>query len=219
MTKDEFKTKVLPVIKRIAEARGYGAYYKAIAAQAACESNYGKSTLSSKWFNYFGMKAAKSYKGQVVDMTTKEEYVKGELTTIKATFRAYANLEAGINGYFDFIESYKRYQNLKKATSNEDYIEKLKADGWATSSTYVSTLTSIMKGMFGNENSVVVPVVQSDLSGSDELRRVALDVIRGKYGNGSVRRLRGFTRERKRTFLFRRKVLMYLQRKSIANTS
>ena len=192
MTKTEFQKNVLPVIKRVAEARGYGKFYQAIASQAACESNWGKSTLSSKWHNYFGMKAAKSYKGQVVDMTTKEEYVKGELTTIKATFRAYASIEAGINGYFDFIESYKRYQNLKNATSNEDYIEKLKADGWATSSTYVSTLTNIMKGLFANESNTAdtAGAVRPGVSDHNDLHAVALDVIRGKYGNGSVRRLR-----------------------------
>lgn len=192
MTKAEFQKTIVPVIKETAERRGYGAFYKAIAAQAACESNWGKSSLSSKWHNYFGMKAAKTYKGQVVEMTTKEEYVQGQLTTITATFRAYKSLREGIEGYFDFIESYKRYQNLKKATSNIDYIQKLKADGWATSSTYVSTLTNIMKGMFfeDEDGNFVPSPVQSDVSVSDELRRVALDVIRGKYGNGSIRRIK-----------------------------
>ena len=192
MTKVEYMKKVGSVIKEVATARGYGKYYKAITAQSACESNWGKSGLSSKFNNYFGMKAGSGWKGQVAELVTREEYVKGELTQVKAKFRCYPDLVSGINGYFDFIESYKRYQNLKNAKDDEDFIKKLKSDGWATSSSYVETLTKIMKGMdFGDESSIApVSPVQSDVSANDVIHRVALDVIRGKYGNGSIRRLR-----------------------------
>ena len=191
MTKTEFLQNVLPVIKRVAEARGYGKFYKAISAQAACESAYGKSSLASKFYNFFGMKATKSYKGKVVDMKTREEYVQGQLTTITATFRAYASIEAGINGYFDFIESYKRYANLKSSASDDQYIERLKADGWATSSTYVTTLKKFKKEMFadGEPEQISIHVVPV-ATATDDLEKVARDVIKGKYGNGSVRRLK-----------------------------
>lgn len=138
----DFKTEVIPMIVKVAKERGYK-YPSAIIAQAACESAWGKSSLAYKYFNYFGMKCGSSWKGKSVNMTTKEEYSVGTLTTIKDNFRAYDNLEAGINGYFDFIQM-SRYQNLKQATSPEDYITKLKNDGWATSSTYINTLTKIM---------------------------------------------------------------------------
>ena len=192
MTKQEFLTNVIPVIKRVSEQRGYGAFYKAIVAQAACESAYGTSSLSSKFYNFFGMKATKSYKGKVVDLKTREEYVQGKLTTITATFRVYASVEAGINGYFDFIESYKRYANLKSSASDDEYIERLKADGWATSSTYATTLKKFKKEIFKDEGSGIVPVnsVQPSVSDDNVIYRVAQDVIKGKYGNGSVRRLR-----------------------------
>lgn len=191
MTKAEFMKTVVPVIKRVAENNGYGKFYKAISAQAACESNWGKSSLASKWFNFFGMKAGTSWTGKVAELKTKEEYTKGQLTTITAKFRAYNSLEEGIQGYFNFIERNKRYNNLIKATDDLDYITKLKADGWATSSTYVTTLSNILKGMkFDESVSVAVPVVQPSVSDGDELYRVAQDVIKGKYGNGSVRRLK-----------------------------
>ena len=191
MTKTEFMKTVVPVIKRVAENNGYGKFYKAISAQAACESNWGKSSLASKWYNFFGMKAGSTWTGKVAELTTKEEYTKGQLTTIKAKFRAYNSLEEGIQGYFNFIERNKRYNNLIKAVDDLDYIAKLKADGWATSSTYVTTLSNILKGMkFDESVSVAVPVVQPSVSDGDELYRVAQDVIKGKYGNGSVRRLK-----------------------------
>lgn len=142
MTRNDFVTNVIPRIVYIAKAKGYK-YPSAIIAQAICESNWGTSSLSSRYYNFFGMKCGSSWKGKSVNYKTKEEYKVGELTTIKDNFRAYNSIDDGILGYFDFIQM-KRYQNLKEATSPEDYIQKLKDDGWATSSTYVKTLTNIL---------------------------------------------------------------------------
>lgn len=142
MTKSDFVTNVIPRIAYIAKQRGYK-YPSAIIAQAICESAWGTSSLSSKYYNFFGMKCGSSWKGKSVNLKTKEEYKVGTLTDITACFRAYDSIDDGINGYFDFIQK-TRYLNLKDATSPEDYIQKLKADGWATSSTYVNTLTNIL---------------------------------------------------------------------------
>lgn len=142
MTKQDFINNVIPVIVKVAKQKGYN-YPSAIIAQAICESAWGTSGLSSKYYNFFGMKCGSSYKGKSVNMKTKEEYTPGTLTTISDNFRAYDTIEQGVNGYFDFIQM-TRYQNLKQATSPEDYITKLKNDGWATSSTYITTLTNIL---------------------------------------------------------------------------
>ena len=160
MTKQEFINNVIPVIVRVAKEKGYK-YPSAIIAQAACESAWGTSGLSSKYFNFWGMKCGSSYKGASVNMKTKEEYTVGTLTTISDNFRAYPNIEAGVRGYFDFIQM-TRYQNLKQATSPEDYIIKLKNDGWATSSSYINTLTNILNTndlkKYDNTNIPVQPV-------------------------------------------------------------
>lgn len=186
MTKSDFMTKVVPVIISEALARGYK-YPSAIIAQAACESNWGKSQLSAKYHNYFGMKCGSKWKGASVNMKTKEEYTKGTLSTIRDNFRAYDSLEAGIKGYFDFIDC-TRYKNLKIATSSKDYITKLKNDGWATSSTYISTLWKIVEGnnltKYDNTKGVttdVIPEIKSN-------QKIAEEVICGLWGNGSVRR-------------------------------
>ena len=142
MTKNDFVQNVIPRIAYIAKQKGYK-YPSAIIAQAICESNWGTSSLSSKYYNFFGMKCGSSWKGKSVNLKTKEEYKVGTLTTIKDNFRVYDNVDAGIEGYFDFIKM-TRYQNLNEATSPEDYITKLKNDGWATSSTYINTLTNIL---------------------------------------------------------------------------
>ena len=72
-------------------------------------------------------------------MKTNEEFTIGKLTQVNAYFRRYSDMADGVKGYYDFISS-KRYANLKSAITYKQYAEYLKADGYATSSTYVKTL-------------------------------------------------------------------------------
>lgn len=109
-----------------------------IIAQAIIESNWGKSGLA-KYYNYFGLKCGSCWKGASVNMNTKEEYKAGVLTNISANFRAYSSMEEGVKGYFDFINT-KRYANLKGVTDPKEYLKKIKEDGYATDSKYVSKM-------------------------------------------------------------------------------
>lgn len=124
MTNSEFINAIAPIIVKEAKARGYN-YPSAIIAQACLESNYGRSQLSAKYFNFFGLKCGSSWKGKSVNMKTCEEYTTGTLTQIKDNFRAYDNMAEGVKGYFDFIKA-KRYNNLKEATSPIDYLQRLR---------------------------------------------------------------------------------------------
>lgn len=117
----------------------------AIVAQACLESNYGASKLSSHYNNYWGMKCGSSYKGKSVNMKTQEEYEAGTKTTIKSNFRAYDSVEDGIKGYCEFITGMKRYKNLLGVTDSNQYIETIKADGWATDSAYISKVKSVLE--------------------------------------------------------------------------
>ena len=132
----DFIAKIAPIIQKEAKARGYQVCSPVI-AQACCESRYGFSGLA-KYHNYFGLKCGSSWKGASVNMATKEEYKVGTLTSIRDNFRAYSDMEEGVKGYYDFIST-KRYANLKSATTPREYLERIKADGYATSSTYVNT--------------------------------------------------------------------------------
>ncbi len=133
-----FIARIGPMMQAEAKRRGYKIVSTAI-AQAVIEGAAGTSKLASLYHNHFGLKCGKSWKGASVNMKTKEEYTAGTLTTIKDNFRAYADDEAGVRGYYDFINT-SRYANLKWATTPRQYAEDLKADGYATSSTYVNTL-------------------------------------------------------------------------------
>lgn len=189
MTKEEFFNRVAPIIVSIANERGYK-YPSPIIAQAIVESNWGKSKLSSQYNNYFGLKCGSSWKGASVNMRTKEEYSAGTLTTINDNFRAYPSLEAGINGYFDFI-SMKRYSNLKSATSPEDYLQKIKDDGYATESNYVSVVVGIINSnnlrRFDNQvaqTSEHIKIAEPTM----DIEEVVLRTINGQYGNGEERK-------------------------------
>lgn len=133
----EFIKKVAPIVQKYAKLYGYKVA-SPIIAQACIESAYGTSSLGYKYHNYFGMKCGSSWKGKSVNLATKEEYTKGTLTNIKANFRVYDSMEEGIKGYFEFINT-SRYANLKTASRPKEYLERIKADGYATSSTYVNT--------------------------------------------------------------------------------
>lgn len=133
----KFIAEIAPLIQKEAKVRGYKVC-SPIIAQACIESRYGDSTLGSKYHNYFGMKCGKNWEGASVNLSTKEEYTVGTLTTIKDNFRVYNNMNDGVEGYFDFISS-TRYSNLKSAITPKQYLEMIKADGYATSSTYVNT--------------------------------------------------------------------------------
>ena len=185
-----------PIIQKYAKERGYK-IASTVIAQACCESAYGTCALSP-YHNYFGMKCGGSWKGKSVNMSTKEEYIPGTLTSIKDNFRVYDSMEDGVEGYYDFI-NWSRYANLKNASTYKEYAEMLKADGYATSSTYVKTLCSIVEsyGLTKYDDVSATPVVTPEAPKQEvktmtpaELASKALSVIQGNYGVGEERKKR-----------------------------
>ena len=114
-----------------------------IIAQACIESAFGKSTLSTQYHNYFGLTCGTGWTGKSVSMKTWEEYTPGTKTDITQNFRVYDSMDAGVKGYFEFIQ-YPRYKNLKGVTDPKKYLELIKADGYATASNYVSANMAIV---------------------------------------------------------------------------
>ena len=176
--RDEFIAKIAPIIQEEAYARGYK-IVSPIIAQACIESRYGLSGLA-KYHNYFGLKCGLKWKGPSVNMKTKEEYQKGTLSEIRDNFRVYPDMVSGVKGYFDFINT-KRYANLKDAATPQQYLERIRADGYATSFTYVTT----------NVNCIKLNALTSyDTRPYITLEEIAREVIEGKWGNGDERRAR-----------------------------
>lgn len=135
MTNQEFIDQIAVYVKKYAAQYGIKVH-SAIIAQAILESGWGKSKLAAVYHNYFGMKCGTKWTGKSVNMNTQEEYQPGTLTQISDNFRIFDSMEDGVKGYFEFIQL-TRYQNLKGITDPKTYLETIKADGYATSSTYV----------------------------------------------------------------------------------
>lgn len=133
---------IVPIVQKYAKIYGYK-YSSPVIAQAILESNSGKSNLSAKYHNYFGLKCGSSWKGKSVNMRTQEEYKRGQLTSIRDNFRVYNSVDEGIKGYFDFINT-SRYANLKNATSAKNYVELIKKDGYATDNSYIVKVCNII---------------------------------------------------------------------------
>lgn len=199
MTHKEFIEVIAKYV--IKYANDYGIkVHSPIIAQAILESGWGGSTLASKYNNFFGLKCGGSWKGKSVNMATKEEYSVGTLTDIRANFRVFDSIEDGVKGYFEFI-SYSRYANLKGVTNPEEYCRLIKADGYATSSTYVTNLMRVIRDnnltRFDgtqenvekeNEDMVSGDIVGTQLTGAEIIELLAKEVIKGRYGNGNERK-------------------------------
>ena len=128
--------------------RKYSAQYgikvnSGIIAQAILESNWGRSSLSAKYHNYFGLKAGPYWKGKSVNMATQEEYVPGTYTNVRDNFRVYDSIEEGVRGYFEFTK-FPNYAKIKTATTPEEYLTYIKQAGYATSSTYVQNTLRVV---------------------------------------------------------------------------
>lgn len=133
---------IAPMIQREGFARGYQIVSTTI-AQAIIEGACGKSGLAKPpYSNHFGLKAGQAWlkaKKPAVNMKTGEFYG-GKYVNINDWFRAYPNGdEECVEGYYDFISA-SRYANLRDAKTFRQFAEYLKADGYATSPTYINTL-------------------------------------------------------------------------------
>ena len=193
MTNKEFIEKIAKYVKKYAYVYGIEVH-SPIIAQAILESGWGKSGLASKYHNYFGLKCGSAWKGKSVNMATKEEYKVGTLTNIRDNFRVYDSMDAGVKGYFDFINT-NRYANLKGVKSPKEYIKLIKADGYATSSKYVNNIMRVIHDNNltrfdgnGDDNMKKEELTGKVLSGKEIIDILAKRVINGDYGSGVDRK-------------------------------
>ena len=193
MDKEVFIQKVAEKVSKYAPLYGISVH-SPIIAQAIIESGWGKSGLASKHHNYFGLKCGSSWKGKSVNMTTKEEYKVGTITNIRDNFRVFDDFDDGIRGYFEFINTI-RYANLKGVKSPEEYVRRLKADGYATSSKYVDNVMRVIRDnkltrFDGNGDGDVKKeeLTGKVLSGKEIIDILARRVVAGDYGTGVDRK-------------------------------
>lgn len=203
MTNSEFIEQIAAYVKKYAYLYGIEVH-SPIIAQAILESGWGKSSLASKYHNYFGLKCGGAWKGKSVNMATQEEYTVGVMTDIRDNFRVFDSMEDGVKGYFDVI-NYSRYANLKGVKDPEEYCRRIKADGYATSSKYVDSLLRVIRENNLTRFDTDEPnneepkkedgddMTREELTGEALTGEAIIDilasrVIRGDYGNGQERK-------------------------------
>ena len=120
-----------------------GFFRSVIIAQAAIESNWGRSSLSAKYNNYFGIKAGKSWKGRTVNMKTGEVF-DGKKVTITSNFRVYDSLADSIRDRNRLLRT-TRYKPVESATTPEAQAAAIKACGYCTATNYVSSIMATIK--------------------------------------------------------------------------
>lgn len=146
MNKQEFIEQIATYVKKYAPSYGI-VVYSPIIAQAILESAYGTSELAVNACNFFGLKyregRCKTCIG-IYDKVGSEQNSDGSYTSSAMKWCKFENMENGVIGYFDFT-NISNYANLKGVTDPREYLENIKADGYATSLNYVDNLMSVIE--------------------------------------------------------------------------
>ena len=135
MTNNEFLQYIKPFC--ISDQKTKGILASLSGAQAIIESNWGRSGLSVKACNLFGMKG--SYNGQSVIMNTKE-WINGKYVTKACAFRKYPSFKESLEDHARLLSTAARYKNLINCPDYRTACRLIQKDGYATSPTYADTL-------------------------------------------------------------------------------
>jgi flagellum-specific peptidoglycan hydrolase FlgJ len=129
-------------------SKGSGIFIETLLGQSILETSSGKSLLSSKYNNYFGIKADKSWKGPSVNMKTGEVF-NGQKVTINSNFRVYTSFLDSAKDYIKFLTTNPRYTKAGVFTAKnyKEQIQAIKNAGYATGTNYVSSVLNIVSGI------------------------------------------------------------------------
>lgn len=146
MNTTEFIEKIGAYVQKYAPAYGI-CVHSPIIAQAVLESARGTSELAVKANNYFGLKYKPGRCPTAIGSYAKvgsEQKADGTYTSAPMQWFAFPDMEACVRGYFDFINN-SRYANLKGVTNPGEYLQNIRADGYATSLKYVDNLMAVIR--------------------------------------------------------------------------
>ncbi len=119
-----------------------------IVAQAAHESNYGRSGLALQSNNLFGIKAQIGYAGKFDEWPTWES-VNGERKQVMARFRKYVNWEESVRDWATFLKKTRYEKALAAARAGQpaNFFKELQLAGYATDPGYALKLTGIYESL------------------------------------------------------------------------
>ena len=126
---------------------GYGVLPSIILGQAILESNWGKSTLASKYNNLFGIKAYGDQKK--ISLETKE-FVNEEWITIQGDFKVYDSWEQSMDDHTQlFVQGVDwnpaLYEKVITATNYQEAAQALQEAGYATDPGYAQKIIQVIE--------------------------------------------------------------------------
>lgn len=130
-------------------ARALGVAPRAILAQAALETGWGRHVMSHadgrSSHNYFGIKAGPGWRGEVIEVPTTE-YVDGRAVTVDAAFRSYPDAAAAFRDYTGLLGHSPRYREaVGQGRDGAGFARGLAAAGYATDPLYAEKIIAIIE--------------------------------------------------------------------------
>ena len=155
---EEFIFKIQPYITSWQKCFCFGVV-SAIIAQACHETGFGASD-KAQYNNYFGLKYKEGRvtcnSGKIT--STSFEYKDGVRYPIVCDWYTFADMNTGVQGYFQFINT-GGYKVAKSQTTPEGYLQALKDAGYATGPNYVEHCMALVNKYNLTQFDEVTPMI------------------------------------------------------------
>lgn len=143
--KRHFITRLAPYAQQL-----YGTYHilpSITLAQAALESDWGRSSLAATYHNLFGIKGTDP---ATTKLLKTSEYVNGQWVTVRARFQVYASDQASMKAHSLLLVNgtswnANQYAAVVSAKTYTTAAEALKTAGYATDPGYPEKLINLIK--------------------------------------------------------------------------
>lgn len=142
MNQSDFINALAPAAKESMKKTGIPCSF--VIAEGALESSWGKSGLAVQGMNLFGVKADRSWKGDIIEMKTRE-FINNQWIIVMAKWRKYHTWQECIDDHAQFFIVNKRYKNCFNYKDGEGFAKAVAAAGYATDVDYASKLISIIR--------------------------------------------------------------------------
>lgn len=141
-----FIAEIAPISQSL--QREFGILASISLAQAALESNYGKSQLAAEYYNLFGVKTEKDDPNGI-DLPTLE-FIDGEMIEIVDRFKVYSSWEASLRAHAELLYYGTTWDSdyYKDVRLGRDYLSQakgLQSSGYATDPDYASKIIEMIE--------------------------------------------------------------------------
>ena len=189
LTPEQFISTIAPIVMKYHDKYGFG-FSSIVIAQACLESGYGTSNkvinpaTGAYRHNYFGLKYRPGrifVNNGYFTESGSEQNADGSYTPGKFDWYKFPSMDAGVEGYFQFIKN-GPYKNAVLAKTPEEYIVELKKANYASSLDYVSKITNVVSTRKLTQYDDKKPVIYTEPKGTYWVGYLVADLKIGTKG-------------------------------------